>query len=679
MKKVKIVFTPSGIQGEVEQYTDIMTAARELGADIATLCGGNGQCARCKIHISTGEFAKHNIVSKTEHLSGFTDTEKKRLSKSALDDGYRLACRAKILNDIVVDVPPESQVHEQVIRKAATTLNSEFITSALSAIQLVEVKVEEPKLDSPTGDLERFKQALENVSQLEDLTLDPSILYSLQKTLRKGKWKVTAAIYEQSKIIAVWPGKQSNAYGIAVDIGSTTIAAHLCDLVSGDVLATQGLMNPQIKYGEDLMSRVSYVMMNPGGDKLMTKAVRDAICTMVDKLLEETNVERDQLLDSVFVGNPIMHHLFLGIDPVELGGAPFALATQSAVNLPASALQLNLADGAQIYIPPCIAGHVGADAAAVVLSEAPYKQDKITLIIDVGTNAEIILGNKNKLIAASSPTGPAFEGAQIEHGQRAAPGAIERVRIDAQTLEPRFKIIGIDAWSNDDEFSQALKKKKITGICGSGIIEAIATMFLAGIIKPDGVIDGSKASVSNRIISNGKTWSYQLVNENDHQSPPIIITQNDVRAIQLAKATLYASVKLLMSKLNIDKLERICFAGAFGAHIDPLYAMLLGMIPDCPLDDVISVGNAAGTGARIALSCTNARREIEAVVLELEKIETATEKNFQEYFINAMALPHKVDTFSNLEKLVKIPILTNKNPGLKRSRSSRRSKRSKTV
>ncbi len=319
--------------------------------------------------------------------------------------------------------------------------------------------------------------------------------------------------------------------------------------------------------------------------------------------------------------------------------------------MPARELGLHFAAGSRIYLLPCIAGHVGADAAAVVLSEAPYKQDAITLIIDVGTNAEIILGNKDKVVAASSPTGPAFEGAQITHGQRAAPGAIERVRIDPETLEPRYKVIGVDVWSDEPGFDEATEKTGVTGICGSGIIEAIATLFLAGVIHADGVINSGKASVSARVEPNGKTFAYRLV----EGEPGIIITQNDVRAIQLAKATLYASVMLLMDKLGITRIERIRFAGAFGAHIDPKYAMLLGMIPDCPLPHVQAVGNAAGTGARIALVSQAARAEIEAEVVRLEKIETATESNFQDYFIAAMAIPHKRDDFPNLSKVITIP------------------------
>jgi len=717
MSTFKVVFTPSGIRGEVEAGTDILSAARDLGADVASICGGNGLCTRCKVKLSVGSFPKHQITSEADHLSPVLETERKQIDEASLNEGYRLSCQAKIQGDIVIDVPAESQTHKQVIRKEATVINIEN----KPAVKLFTVYVEEPELDSPTGDLERLKESIEFEAGLTNLSIETSILRQLQPALRKGKWTVTVAVHDGKRIIGIWPGKQETAYGLAVDIGSTTIAGHLCELESGKVLASHGIMNPQIRFGEDLMSRVSYAMMNPGGDVIMTEAVRDGINHLVDQLLIDANsgatannwatannraiadnsatadydavnnsptanndafnniattyydaavtnilVKKDLILDATFVGNPVMHHIFLGIDPVELGGAPFALATQEALNFPAKDLNLNLAAGAQVYMPPCIAGHVGSDAASVVLSEAPYNNNKMTLIIDVGTNAEIVLGNKKKLVAASSPTGPAFEGAQIHNGQRAAPGAIERVRINTDTLEPRYKVIGCDLWSDEEGFNEAIGETGVTGICGSGIIEAIATMYLAGIISTDGVLLGDKAASSPRIVKNGKTWGYKMVAsradkdnhpllKDSHSETGVLITQNDIRAIQLAKGTLYASVMLLKDKIKVDKIERILFAGAFGAHIDPKYAMLLGMIPDCPLDEVKSIGNAAGTGARMALTSMAKRHEIETEVLKMVKIETAIEPSFQEYFINAMAIPHKVDHFEHLAQIITLP------------------------
>jgi len=668
-KTIKIVFTPSGIRGEVAAGTDILTAARVLGADLDTVCGGSGVCGRCKIRLSEGEFPKFQINSRRDHLSKPVSTEEEVLGKVKIQTGFRLGCKTQLLGDVVIDIPPESQIHQQLVRKNAT----DIVLEAKPAVELFTLEVAEPRLDSPSGDLERLRDALEFETGYCDLNFDVSTYRALQPALRKGQWTVTLAVYEKKRVIAIWPGAQQKAYGLAVDIGSTTIAAHLCDLEDGEVLATAGVMNPQIRFGEDLMSRVSYSMMNPGGDEEMTRTVREGINQLVEQLLEQTGVERDTLLDAVLVGNPVMHHLFLGLDPVELGGAPFALAIQGSLNLPARELGLNFAAGARAYLLPCIAGHVGADAAAVVLAEAPYKQDAITLIIDVGTNAEIILGNKEKLVAASSPTGPAFEGAQITHGQRAAPGAIERVRIDPHTLEPRYRVIGVEVWSDEPGFDKAVEKTGVTGICGSGIIEVMAELFLAGVVREDGVVNAEKSAVSARVERNGKTYAYRL----REGEPGIIITQNDVRAIQLAKATLYASVMLLMDKLGITCIDRIRFAGAFGAHIDPKYAMLLGMIPDCPLAHVQAVGNAAGTGARIALVSQSARAEIEAEVERLEKIETAVEPSFQDYFIAAMAIPHQRDAFPNLSEVVSLPqreAALDAQSGRRRRRNSRRAR-----
>jgi uncharacterized 2Fe-2S/4Fe-4S cluster protein (DUF4445 family) len=464
-------------------------------------------------------------------------------------------------------------------------------------------------------------------------------------------------VHGGSQIIAVWPGFRERVYGIAVDVGSTTIAAHLCDLASGEVVAAAGAMNPQIRFGEDLMSRVSWVMMNLGGEKELTDIVRAAINDLVADVARQAGIAREDILEATFVGNPIMHHLLLGISPVELGGAPFALATDSALTLWATELDLAVHRNARIYVLPCIAGHVGADAAGVVLAERPDLSDEMTLLVDIGTNAEIVLGNRRRLLACSSPTGPAFEGAQISCGQRAAPGAIERVRIDQGTLEPRIRVIGSELWSDEPGFAEATAATGVTGICGSGIIEAIAELYLAGVIRHDGVVDGGLAAQNARIHADGRTFSYLLHGGADGRAP-LRITQTDVRAIQLAKAALYAGVRLLMEHLQIERVDRIRLAGAFGSHIDVKYAMVLGMIPDCALDCVSSAGNAAGTGARIALLDQRARGTVEQLVRRIEKIETAVAPRFQEFFVEAMAIPHLTAPFPRLREAVTLPVPT---------------------
>ena len=642
-----VVFMPSGKRGRFPLGTPVLKAARSLGVDIDSVCGGRGICGRCQIEVSEGEFAKLGVTSKVVHLSPFGSVEQRYAERRSLKDGRRLSCSTLLQGDVVIDVPPDSQVHKQVVRKRAEMRAIEIDP----VVRLHYVEVIEPNMHDPSGDLQRLMQALEAQWGLTGLDCDLRVIQHLQKALRKGNWTVTVAVHYGRQITGVWPGFHDKAYGLAVDVGSTTIAGHLCELSTGEVVASAGVMNPQIRFGEDLMSRVSYVMMNPGGDVDMTRAVREAINGMAASVAREADIDVRDILEATFVGNPIMHHLLLGIDPTELGGAPFALASDSSVTFWATEIELRIHPNARIYVLPCIAGHVGADTAGVILSEAPNLVNEMTLIVDVGTNAEIVLGNRHRLLAASSPTGPAFEGAQISCGQRAAPGAIERVRIDPVTLEPRFRVIGCDKWSNEPGFAEATASIGVTGVCGSGIIEALAELYLAGIINQDGVIDGAMAARSPRIQPDGRTFSYLLRDG----EPVLRITQNDVRAIQLAKAALYAGARLLMDRMEVDQVDRITLAGAFGSHIDVKYAMILGMIPDCDLAKVASAGNAAGTGARIALLNLKSRDEISRVVRSVEKVETAVEPMFQQHFVEAMAIPHKTAAYANLRKAVTLP------------------------
>ena len=642
-----IVFTPSGKRGRFPVGTPVLQAARALGVDIDSVCGGRGLCGRCQVLVAEGEFAKHGVSSSAASLTPVSEPELRFGRRAKLAEGRRLSCSTKILADVVIDVPETSQVHRQVVRKAAEA--REIDLNPL--VRLYYVEVREPDMHEPSGDLRRLNEALEREWQIRGLDCDLQVLQTLQPILRQGDWKITVAVHDGRQIVAAWPGLKEVVYGLAVDIGSTTIAAHLCEILSGDVVASAGLMNPQIRFGEDLMSRVSYSMMNPGGAAQMTVAVREALNELAQEVAREAGVAVEDLLEITMVGNPIMHHLLLNIDPVELGGAPFALATDTSISLPARELGLKLHPNARAYVLPCIAGHVGADAAGVMLAERPDLVDEMTLIVDVGTNAEIVLGNRHRLVACSSPTGPAFEGAQISCGQRAAPGAIERVRIDPQTLEPRFRVIGCELWSDEPGFAEATKKTGVTGVCGSGIIEIIAEMYLSGVINQDGVVDGELAARSPRVVQNGRTHAYVL-----HQGAvDLKITQNDVRAIQLAKAALYAGIKLLMERLGVETVQRIRLAGAFGSHIDVKYATVLGMIPDCDLAKVDSAGNAAGTGARIALLDSTARATIERLVRDVEKVETAIEPRFQEHFVEAMAIPHKTASYPNLSKVVTPP------------------------
>jgi len=652
-----VVFTPSGKRGRFPVGTPVLTAARQLGVDLDSVCGGRGICSKCQITPSYGEFSKHGVTVADDALSEWNKVEQRYKDKRGLIDGRRLGCQAQIEKDVVIDVPPESQVHKQVVRKRAEA--RDIVMNP--AIRLFYVEVEEPDMHKPSGDLERLCEALDKQWEIKDVKADIHILRQLQPVLRKGAWKVTVAVhlgndYQPPRIMHIWPGYyEGTIYGLAVDLGSTTIAAHLCDLKTGGVLASSGIMNPQIRFGEDLMSRVSYAMMNKGGDLEMTRAVREGMNALFAQISQEAQIEQSLILDAVFVCNPVMHHLFLGIDPFELGQAPFALATSNALALDASDLDLTLHPAARVYLLPCIAGHVGADAAAVALSEAPDKSEDLVLVVDVGTNAEILLGNKEKVLACSSPTGPAFEGAQISSGQRAAPGAIERVEINPDTKEPRFRVIGSDKWSDEDGFEESIATTGISGICGSGIIEAIAEMRLAGVLDASGLIGSAEQTGTARCVPEGRTNAYLLWDGSAEGGPRITVTNPDIRAIQMAKAALYSGARLLMDKIGVDTVDRVVLAGAFGAHISAKHAMVLGMIPDCRIEKVTSAGNAAGTGARIALLNTNARNEIEETVRRIEKIETAVEPRFQEHFVNASAIPNSADPFPILETVVTLP------------------------
>jgi|TARA_B110000967_G_scaffold68502_1_gene70772 uncharacterized 2Fe-2S/4Fe-4S cluster protein (DUF4445 family) len=652
-----VLFTPSGKRGRFEKGTPILTAARQLGVDLDSVCGGRGICSKCQITPGYGEFSKHGVTVSEGALSDWNSVEQRYKDKRGLIEGRRLGCQATVQGDIVIDVPPESQVHKQVVRKRAEVLDITLNPST----RLYYVEVEEPDMHNPSGDLERLVAALETQWQLKDVHADFNILQQMQPILRKGGWTVTCAVHHADEgtdpqIVHLWPGLyEGTIYGMAVDLGSTTIAAHLCDLRTGEVVASSGLMNPQIRFGEDLMSRVSYAMMNPGGDKEMTRAVRDGMDALFTQISADAKIDKSLIMDAVFVCNPVMHHLFLGIDPFELGQAPFALATSNSLRLFAHQLDINIHPSARVYILPCIAGHVGADAAAVALSEAPDKSDDLVLVVDVGTNAEILLGNKEKVLACSSPTGPAFEGAQISSGQRAAPGAIEKVEIDPITKDPRFRVIGCELWSDEEGFWEAIKGSGITGICGSGIIEAIAEMRMSGLLDASGLIGSATQTGTDRCVLDGRTHSYVMYDASSTGGPKITVTNPDIRAIQMAKAALYSGARLLMDKFGVDSVDRVVLAGAFGAHISPKHAMVLGMIPDVPFERVTSAGNAAGSGARIALIDKSQRAAIEHTVRQIEKIETAIEPKFQEHFVNASGIPNSDDPFTLLRATVALP------------------------
>ncbi|MCA9931764.1 MAG: DUF4445 domain-containing protein, partial [Anaerolineales bacterium] len=596
------------------------------------------------------------------------------LHKMGANSSCRLACTAVVNGDLLVFVPEESRAHNQIIRKSAT----ERVIDINPAIRQLYVEVEVAQLGAHRGDWGRLQDAIADQWQLDNLTIDLNALRKLQPVLRQGKWKVTVIVWQEREVIDVLPGYHEGIYGVAVDVGSTTIVAHLCDLRTGAVLATESAMNPQVTYGEDLMSRVSYAMMHKDGLDKMQTAVIDTLNKLTARAAKAAGIRANSIHEAVCVGNTTMIHILLGINPEELGGAPFALANKDGIDVKARELGLHLHKNANVYVLPAEAGHVGADNVAVLIAEEPYNQDELVLTVDVGTNAEIVLGNREWLYSASSPTGPAFEGAQITYGMRAAPGAIERVRIDPETKIGRFRIIGEERWSDTwqhgpDAEPEDQPNHLAAGICGSGIIEVVAEMFVTGILLPDGRFRPDLTD-HPRIQWQDRKPAYLLATgEQTTTGEPILVTQNDVRNIQLAKAALYAGCKLLMLRANIQQVDRIVMAGAFGSYIDPKYAMILGLIPDCALDRVTAVGNAAGDGARIALLNREKRIEAQRVAYATRYIETAVDPDFQDEFVDAIHLPHARDAFPHLDGMLPV-VETAVSNSSARQRKRRRSK-----
>lgn len=646
MKKYRIIFQPSGRRGEIEEGKTLLEAARSLGVDIESLCGTKKVCGKCKVRIEEGYFEKDNIESGMSHLSPLTEDEKKHI-KPEDGPGMRLACTAEIQGDLKVFVPERSRAGKQVVRKAAKELS----IALDPAVKKYNIDLVAPTLhDMTTGDYERVLKFLEEDYGLKNLTFDYSVLKGLQDTLRKGQWKATVTVWMDKEIIKVESGFVESCYGIAVDIGTTTCVGYLSDLNTGKVVNTESIMNPQVSYGEDVMSRITYAMSNPAGLETMQMAIIDGLNEIIERVtadIKKNGMSGGSSIDDLtIVFNTAMHHIFLGLNPEYIGRSPFIPSVQNSLNIKARDLGLKINPAAYIHVLPIEAGFVGADNVGVLIAEEPYNQDEMVLTIDIGTNGELLLGNRNKICSTSCATGPAFEGAQIKFGMRAAPGAIEKVQIDPVTKKPLYKVIGKSDWHSH------IEKIDAKGICGSGIIEAIAEMFKAGIIDKTGRFVTDLDTKRVRKDSDGKPEYVLAWAEETSIGTDITITQADVRALQLAKGALYTGAKLIMKRLGITQLDRVVLAGAFGSHISREASLTLGMFPDCPIDRVYAVGNAAGDGARMALLNRGKRLEANERARWVEFIEIATDPGFEREFMQAMHIPHMKDKFPNLKKLL---------------------------
>ncbi len=650
-------------------------------------------------------------IQKREHLSPVTGEERdyfahrpNLLTSKGWETGQaRLSCQSKVLGDVLINVPEESRGNKQIVRKSARERAIEIKPS----VRKYYVSMTAPNLERPIADWERLAKGLETATGLVrrgeeklprwfDFTIDYQCLRSLSSTLREARWNVTVSVWQDREVIAVQPGYVEDGYGAAVDIGSTTVALYLCNLRTGELLAAESEMNPQIVYGEDVMSRIQYTIEHKDGLQKLHKAIIATLNELLKQAVKTANtasqassaragvraqaakqssdvqegfikegtasgtntprndIKLEDILEMVLVGNSTMHHLLLNLPPRDLGLAPFVPAIHKAVDVKARELGLQINPSGNIHVLPTIASFVGADTSAVILAEEPHKQDENWLLIDVGTNAELVLGNRKRLVCTSTPTGPALEGAHVEYGIRAAPGAIEHIQIDKTTLEPKYKVIGVDGWNTDHVEFKGLVK----GICGSAIIDAVAELFQAEIINSRGKFrrrGGMTPLIleSKRIREGASGWEYVIAwAEETSIGRDIPITQQDVRQIQLAKAALFTAARTLLKRSHLEAPDKIILAGGFGSYIDKEKAMLIGLIPDCKLENVYAVGNAAGDGTRIALLNVEKRKEIESITRRVERFELPTDPEFQNQFMLATSFPHMSEPFEHIAHLI---------------------------
>ncbi len=639
-RKHLVIFQPSGSRGYVEDGTPLLEAARELGVAVESPCGGRMMCSKCRVRIEEGFFERFGIHSSGDHLNPVLEKEKEFFAQKGLTgENFRQSCVAEVYGDVVVYVPEESRAIKQIVRKSARELNIEI----KPAVRRYFVVLEPATLHDPLGDWERLQAALEAEHGLTDLAIDYLALRKLQDVVREGDWKVTVSVWQGHEVIQVEPGYAEIGLGLAVDVGTTTVAAYLCDLEDGTILGTASMMNPQTPYGDDVMARITYAMTNDDGLKKLHAAILDGLNDIVRQVCDESGFSPDQILETVLVGNTCMDHIFLNIYPKYVGVAPFAPAVHHSMNIKARDFGLNILPSGNVHVLPNQAGFVGADNTAVIIAEEPHKQDDMMLIIDIGTNGEIVMGNREKLISASVPTGPAFEGAEIQFGMRAAEGAIERLKIDPVTWDVSYRVIGSEQWSHELPPDQIDAR----GICGSAIIEIGWELYKAGVINASGRFSRETHHPRLRQGVTGVefvlAWASETAVGRD-----ITFNVEDVRALQLAKSAMYSAARLMMQRLGIEQVDKIVLAGAFGSYIDKVKAMAMGLIPDCELKNVYAVGNAAGDGARIALLNVDKRAEADEVARQVEYVELTVEPGFEKEFAAAMHFPHMRDPFPNL-------------------------------
>jgi len=592
----------------------LLDAVLSARLQVSNICAGRGVCGKCRVE----------VISGSENVSPVAELERMSLSEVDIAQGFRIACCARITRSgtITVNVPPESLTEAQQLLVAGIQPTVKLCPTVRKQI----IELPRATLTDFAADYERLVHVLGK--SLTKPRIQHEALVQLPDAIRNGEWQVTVTLSEDGEIIWIDPGRTGNRlYGFATDIGTTKLAGYLVDLNSGAVLAKASMTNPQVAFGADVISRISYASKGRKELGELQREVIQATNTLIGKCCKEARVDPREIFHIVMVGNTAMHHIFLGIPPTYVARAPYTPAIRAAYRTGSTEVGLEVNSGCALDALPNVAGFVGADAVADVLATRLHRMEKLSLLIDIGTNTEIVLGDEKQLVSCSSPSGPAFEGACLKHGMRAEIGAIERVWIDPSTLEAEYSTIG-------DE--------RPRGICGSGVVDAIASMFNVGLLDGEGRINIHHRS--NRIRKTGSTTEYVLAWKEDAETKQdIVITQRDIEEIKLAKATIYSGIIILTKhlKVRVQDIKKMFVAGAFGTYVDAHSARTIGMYPDIPLGYISFVGNTAGSGARMCLLSSEERAEAMKIAEKMEYVELAADPNFQHEFLSALYIPHK--------------------------------------
>ena len=625
-RTIKLIFEPEGRSVRTTLGTAIFQAAREAGVVIRSECGGKGVCGKCRV-----------VVQDKSSLTEVTAAETKHLSSSEIDSGYRLACQSLVRRNVVVVIPPESRIGERKIQITGL----ERPVPLDPSVKKFHIVLPKPTLSDALPDFERLLDCLKDAYGFERLQIDYKLLMKLPNVLRNANWDITVTLWNDRKIIAVEKSDTSNRLlGLAIDIGTSKIVGYVVDLTIGKTIGVGSIENPQVMYGEDIISRITFAVAGDGKLEALQKLVVEGINDVIHRVCAEANVNPNDIYEATVVGNTAMHHLFLAIQPKHLALSPYTPAMRGPMNIHTKELNIKMNPNGIVHVLPVIAGFVGADAVADVLASGIYDSEELSLLIDIGTNTEVFIGNAVDILSCSCASGPAFEGAHIKQGMKAATGAIERVRIDSDSYEVEYETID---------------GAKPVGLCGSAMVDIIAELLKCGIINCQGLFERNVISPRLRILNDDVEFIL-AGGEETATGKDITITQKDIREIQLAKAAIFTGCSILMRRKNVrrEDLDRVFIAGAFGSYINPENAKFIGLVPDVPTEKIRFVGNTAISGAKMALISREARETAEMLSKKVRYLELATDPDFNQEFLKATFIPHKdLDRFPSIKQYLR--------------------------